>query len=117
MKKLVLAFALLGGIFNLSAQEEEKEQKQGWTKEGNISLLFNQSAFNEEWTGGGVSSIAGNLSVNYKFNYKKDDFTWNNMVFADYGLTKLKDDEFARKTSDRLELTSIAGKRIKESNF
>ncbi|WP_339656311.1 DUF3078 domain-containing protein, partial [uncultured Salegentibacter sp.] len=117
MKKLLFALALCGGIFNLSAQEEEEEQKQGWTKEGNIAILFNQSAFNEEWTGGGTSNIAGNLLFDYDFNYLKDDFTWDNKLLLDYGMTKQRSDEFARKTSDRLEFNSIAGKQVQESNW
>ena len=36
----------------------------------NFSFLFNQSAFNNDWRAGGVSSMAGNLAVNYDFNYK-----------------------------------------------
>ena len=119
MKKILL-FAVsvfLSSGIAFSQEEENDTIPDGWRTEGNVQLLFNQSAFNDEWTGGGVSSIAGNLSVNYKFNYKKDKFSWNNMIFADYGLTKLKDDEFTRKTSDRLELTSIAGKQINDSRY
>lgn len=119
MKKILLVAVM--AIFSFTAansQEQEKDSiPNGWRSEGNIQLLFNQSAFNDEWTGGGTSSVAGNLSVNYKFNYKMDDFTWNNTIFANYGLTKVKDDEFTRKTSDRLELTSLAGKQIQQSNF
>lgn len=117
MKKFFFAFALFSAIFRLSAQEEDEEQKQGWTKEGNISLLFNQSAFNAEWTGGGTSNLAGNLLVNYDFNYLKDDFTWDNKFMLDYGLTKQEGDDFKRKTSDRLEFNSIAGKQAQESNW
>ncbi len=118
MKKTLLsAFSMLLCFGIAFSQEKENDTLNGWTTEGNVQLLFNQSAFNKEWTGGGTSSIAGNLSVDYKFNYKKDDFTWDNRIFGNYGLTKVKDDEFARKTSDRLELTSVAGKRIKQTNF
>ncbi len=118
MKKLLLFTFSVFCIGIISAQEEENDSiPNGWKTEGNVQLLFNQSAFNKEWTGGGTSSIAGNLSVDYQFNYKMDDFTWNNRVYGNYGLTKVKDDEFVRKTSDRLELNSIAGKRIKQSNF
>lgn len=122
MKKILLCLVFFGFIANLSAQEEnkedkEEEQKQGWTNDGNISLLFNQSAFNAEWTGGGTSNIAANLLFDYNFNYLKDDFTWDNKILVDYGLTKQNGDEFARKTSDRLEFNSIAGKQIKETNW
>ena len=56
MKKILLSLALFSCFSAMTAQdkkEEKEEQKQGWTKEGNISLLFNQSAFNADWTGGG----------------------------------------------------------------
>lgn len=118
-KTLLVAFSMFFCMGMAFAQDEEEKDTipNGWRKEGNVQLLFNQSAFNKEWTGGGTSSIAGNLSVDYQFNYKMNDFTWDNRIYANYGLTKVKDDEFTRKTSDRLELNSIAGKRIKESNF
>ncbi|SFN51982.1 DUF3078 domain-containing protein [Salegentibacter flavus] len=118
MKKIILFLAFFAGIFSLKAQEEvQEEQQEGWTKEGNFALLFNQSAFNDEWTGGGTSNLAGNLLLNYNFNYLRDDITWDNKFILDYGLTKQKTDDFARKTSDRLEFNSIAGKQIKESNW
>ncbi len=118
MKKIIFFLAFFAGIFNLTAQEEEQEEQQeGWTREGNFALLFNQSAFNDEWTGGGTSNLAGNLLLNYNFNYLRDDVTWDNKFILDYGLTKQKTDDFARKTSDRLEFNSIAGKQINESNW
>ncbi len=117
MKKTLLAVVLLISSTIVFAQEETKEEppKDGWTKTGNIGLLFNQSAFNAEWQGGGTSNIAGNLNISYDFNYRKGDLTWDNKILADYGLTKLKDQEFLRKTNDRFEFNSLVGKQIKES--
>jgi len=117
MKKLILLIALLVvSLTSLAQDAEEKEGlKDGWSKGGNISLLFNQAAFNHEWTGGGVSNIAGNLAISYDMNYKKGKISWDNKLLADYGLTKLKSDDFTRKTNDRLELNSLVGKQIKES--
>ncbi|OSS40440.1 hypothetical protein C723_0748 [Christiangramia flava JLT2011] len=118
MKKLLAMGLTLGLFLTASAQETETDSiPNGWKTDGNIQLLFNQSAFNAEWTGGGTSSIAGNLNLNYDFNYKMDDFTWDNKILANYGLTKVKGDDFARKTSDRFELNSVAGKEINNSNF
>lgn len=118
MKKLLLTSLALMMVSLLSAQEEQDSiPPNGWKKEGNVQLLFNQSAFNKEWTGGGTSSIAGNLTVDYMFNYRKDSFTWDNKILANYGITKVNGDEFARKTSDRLELNSIAGKQIDDTNY
>ncbi|MCJ7757773.1 MAG: DUF3078 domain-containing protein, partial [Gillisia sp.] len=118
MKNLFLTLIILSATYQVSAQEEKIEvPANGWNSGGTIQLLFNQSAFNDEWTGGGSSSIAGNLTLNYNLNYRMDDFSWDNKLLADYGLTKIKDDEFSRKTSDRLEFNSIAGKQLKNSNW
>jgi len=118
MKNLFLILILLSATYQVSAQEEKIEvPPNGWTSEGTIQLLFNQAAFNDEWTGGGTSSIAGNLNLNYNLNYRMDAFTWDNKLFADYGFTKIKDDEFSRKTSDRLEFNSIVGKQLTNSNW
>lgn len=116
MKKFLLAVFILFG-FTLTAQEEKEEDPQGWNSTGKFQLLFNQSAFNKEWSGGGTSSMAGNLILDYQLNYRKGQFSWDNKLLANYGLTKLKDDEFTRKTSDRLEINSIAGKELDDSNW
>lgn len=118
MKKLLLVFSLLFLNAFLYAQEEETEiPPNGWNREGTIQLLFNQSAFNKEWIGGGTSSISGNLTLNYDFNYRMNDFTWDNKILGNYGMTKVKDDEFSRKTSDRFEFNSIAGKQLENSKW
>ncbi|WP_373057401.1 DUF3078 domain-containing protein [Zunongwangia sp. H14] len=117
-KILLVAFSIIiTGIAQAQEDEEQDTIPNGWQTEGNVQLLFNQSAFNAEWTGGGTSSIAANLSFNYDFNYTKDNFSWNNSILANYGITKVKGDNFPRKTSDRLELNSIAGLEIQESGF
>ncbi len=119
MKKTFLAVALLMSSAVLLAQEEKKDDtpKDGWTRAGNISFLFNQSAFNAEWLGGGTSNIAGNLTLSYDFNYRKGDIAWDNKILADYGLTLQDDQEYVRKTNDRFEYNSVLGKQVKESNW
>lgn len=119
MKKLLLIAVLLAAPLASIAQEETTNDTipNGWTRSGNITLLFNQAAFNHEWSGGGSSNIAGNLGLNYDFNYKHDKISWNNRLVAEYGITKNKDDKYARKTNDRLELNSILGRQIKESKW
>ena len=77
--------------------------------------MFSQAAFNNEWQGGGTNNVAANLAVSYAFNYKKDNWTWDNNLFLDYGITKLKGDKFSRKTTDRLEFNSLLGKQATET--
>ncbi|WP_299124609.1 DUF3078 domain-containing protein [uncultured Tenacibaculum sp.] len=109
MKKL-LAIAVLFGALTVNAQEEKKEEpKEGWKKSGNISFLFNQSAFNN-WLAGGTNNISGTLGLNYDFNYTKGDWTWDNKIIASYGLTKLRGQDL-QKTDDRFELNSLVGKK------
>lgn len=114
MKKIVFAFVLFIGTFSGFSQEEETTEeegpKEGWTKAGNIALMFNQSAFNNEWLGGGVGNIAGNLAISYDFNYLKGDWTWDNKILIDYGITKLKGGD-TQKTNDRFDFTSLLGKK------
>lgn len=92
-----------------------KVPKQGWSSTGKISLLFNQSAFNYDWQGGGTSNVAGNVVLNYDFNYIKSSFKWDNRILADYGVTFLKDEEFSRKTNDRIEFNTRLGEQIGQS--
>lgn len=113
MKKLI-AIIILFGSLSINSQEEAKDlKKSSWKTEGNISFLFNQSAFNN-WIAGGANNISGALSLNYDFNYSKGDWTWDNKLIAAYGVTKIKK-ENSQKTDDRFEFTSLVGK--KSSDF
>ncbi|TDD78265.1 DUF3078 domain-containing protein [Flavobacterium caseinilyticum] len=112
MKKTILSFFFILVIISVTAQETANDTVKLWTKNGNISLLFNQTAFNNDWLGGGTSNLAGNLGLNYDFNYKKGNVVWDNKIIAAYGLTKIKGSETS-KTDDRLELNSLWGKKAK----
>ncbi|WP_235010953.1 MULTISPECIES: DUF3078 domain-containing protein [Aquimarina] len=92
--------------------KKPKEEHIGWKNKANFSLLFNQSAFNFDWQGGGTSNIAGNVALTYEFNYKKNSLTWDNKMISDYGLTFLRGEDFPRKTNDRIEFNSRLGQRI-----
>ncbi|WP_461532557.1 DUF3078 domain-containing protein [Sinomicrobium sp.] len=117
MKKIVLALTLILGVAMANAQvlsedqfkqEKDTTRPEGWVKSGTITFLINQSAFSN-WLAGGENNIAGNIGLNYDFNYAKGDWTWDNKIIASYGLTKIKDQN-TRKTDDRLELNSLVGK-------
>ncbi len=119
MKKFLFLAVLLTAPLALLAQEETTKDsiQEGWTRAGNIAFLFNQAAFNHEWTGGGTSNFAGNITLTYDFNYKKDKISWDNRILGDYGLSRNRDDKFSRKTNDRLEFNSILGRKIKETKW
>jgi len=111
MKKLILLMLIITNTI-VFAQEKKEDKKDGWTKKGNITFLFNQSAFSN-WVTGGENNIAGNLGVNYDFNYAKGNLTWDNKIIASYGLTKSKNSAFEKKTDDRFEFNSLVGKKAK----
>ena len=122
MKKIIFSlFAIAFSQFIL-AQDAEKEslkkteeavakigadKPNGWVKKGTFTFLVNQATFNN-WLAGGQSNISGNTNFNYDFNYKKNDWSWDNKIIAAYGLTKIKDQEM-QKTDDRFELNSLLG--------
>ena len=111
MKKLVITFLLFAGI--AAVAQEEQDSIKVWTRGGNISFLFNQSTFNN-WMAGGENNFSGNLGLNYDFNYKKGDWSWDNKIIAEYGIVKTKNAEFEKKTNDRLEFNSVLGKKASE---
>src|SRR5690606_28906577 len=97
MRKIALLLFVLANFTFVQAQNTEKELIQntenavkiindtvvdeGWKTKGIVTLLFNQSSFNN-WIAGGEDSFSGTLGINYDFNYKKDDITWDNKILA-----------------------------------
>lgn len=124
MKKIALSIVALFVVSFSFSQENEKElmkkteeavakakeeRPNGWKKGGTFTLLANQATFNN-WLAGGQSNVSGSIGVNYDFNYKKNDWTWDNKILAGYGLTKIKDQQM-QKSDDRLIFNSLAGKK------
>lgn len=123
MKKIVLALILSFTVLFSFSQENEKDllkkteeaaakknvNPDGWKKEGTITLLGSQSSFSN-WLAGGQNNLAGNLGVNYNFNYKKADWNWDNNLIVGYGLTKLSNQDIT-KSDDRLQFNSLLGKK------
>ena len=114
MKKHILLITLL--FFTIQSFSQEEESKLGWNTDGIITFLFNQSAFSN-WVAGGENNVAGNLNVNYNFNYTAENHTWDNRILASYGITKSKNSPFTKKTDDRLEFNSLYGKQASKNWF
>lgn len=109
MKKLLLVIAIILGATSSYAQDTEEAPKDGWTKEGTISFLLNQSSF-DNWVAGGQSNLSGTLGLNYDFNLLKGNWTWDNKLIAAFGITKIKGQD-TQKSDDRLEWNSLLGKK------
>ncbi|MEZ4787478.1 MAG: DUF3078 domain-containing protein [Flavobacterium haoranii] len=107
MKKIVVLLLLVASFG--FAQETAVDSTKHWTKKGVFTLLANQSSFSN-WLAGGQNNFAGNVNVNYDFNYKNGDWNWDNKLITAYGLTKIKGAD-TQKTDDRIEFTSLLGKK------
>lgn len=101
-------------ILSLSsvAFAQDVEDGKNWTIKGENTFLINQSSFSN-WAAGGINSFAGNLMLNYDFNYAKEKWSWDNKVIAAYGRTFQEATKW-RKNDDRLVLNSLAGYKAAE---
>lgn len=86
--------------------------KKIWNKGGAASLNFNSLGLTN-WAAGGVSSNSLSSAVNLRANYKKDDIFWANNLDLSYGLIQ-NEGMPLRKNEDRIDLTSVFGKRISD---
>ncbi|SDG40337.1 DUF3078 domain-containing protein [Psychroflexus sediminis] len=114
------SFLFFLATFFASAQSDDNKLTKKdtiWTTEGTFQFLINQAAFNSDWQGGGTSNYSVNAVVNYDISYNKGKYTWDTKLLGDYGISKTKDQEFNRKTSDRLEINSTVGRQINQSNW
>lgn len=127
MKKNLLVILFLSFTFIAKGQDSAKEIikktadaakiiedtiPNGWRSNGKLTLLLNQATFSN-WTAGGENSFSGNLGLDYKLNYKKDNFTWDNRIVAAYGLLQTQNSNFEKKTDDQLEINSLFAKKAK----
>ncbi len=72
-----------------------------WRKNALIGLNFNQSAFSNNWSGGGVNSLALGGNVDYKVEYNKAPKDYTSELILQYGQSRNAGHE-ARKTNDRI---------------
>ncbi len=114
MKKLVLVFLILlsNSIFT---QEVKKDSVPVWKIHGRFAFIFNQSSFSN-WASGGENTIAGNLNINYDFNYKKNKVNWDTRIITSYG-GSYRSDRGYRKTDDRLEINTVLGYKTSKTWF
>lgn len=105
MRKLFTLLLIFTSIV-LVAQEAPKD---GWKRNGNFSVMANQSSFSN-WVAGGDNAVAGNALLNYNANLLKGDLTWDNKLIMAYGMANTQ--TFGTiKTDDRFELNTLVGKK------
>ncbi len=72
-----------------------------WHKWVIFNLNFNQAAFSNNWTGGGISSIALNTNFDFKAEYNKSPLDYTTELNLVYGTSEVKG-QGVRKTNDRI---------------
>lgn len=120
MKVSLLFLVFISSYLSFAQKQVPKDSTEvtkptNWASWGRASFIFNQSAFNDEWQGGGVTNISGDVSLTYDIQYKKDKLSWDTRALLEFGLSQVKDQRFLRKTTDRFEVTSIVGNQINKS--
>lgn len=107
MKRILLLTLLLTSSFFLAQEKKKTDSIPKWKINGRFAFIFNQSSFSN-WASGGENTIAGNININYDFNYKKNNVNWDSRIITGYGLSHINDKGY-RKTNDRFELNSLLG--------
>ena len=72
-----------------------------WRNWTGFGINMNQASFSDNWSGGGVTSIAVGLSFNNKTDYTKGDKNYVSELIFQYGKLKNRD-QMQRKTNDRI---------------
>ncbi len=114
-KKITMigAFALISGASLLA---QDKAEKNNWTYKAVAGANLAQTSLTN-WASGGENSVAWNVYFNGSANYKKDVWSWDNSLVADFGQTYTETNKW-QKSLDKLNLTTKVGRAIsKKMNF
>lgn len=85
-----------------------------WKKTASFGINLNQAVFSDNWSSGGVNSIAMGSLLNYKAEYNKDGRNLVSEFILQYG--KLKNQgQFERKTTDRIFWDNKAALQLSKS--
>lgn len=106
-RSLFLILLLFSTIFYSQEKKKDTVPIPKWKVHGRFKFVFNQANFSN-WVSGGQDNVAGNLNINYDFNYKRGKWNWDNKLITSYGLNHLNDKGY-RKTNDRIEYNSLLG--------
>lgn len=116
MRSFLFTIIVLVAFTNFAQTKQKTKEKKPdpkWKIHGRFAFVFNQSSFTN-WAAGGDNTVAGNININYDFNYKKGNINWDTRFLSNYGLSYISD-KGQRKTDDRFELNTLLG--IKTGKF
>jgi hypothetical protein len=72
-----------------------------WKNKLSFAINLNQAAFSQNWSAGGVNSVALGSLLNYKSEYNKDGKNFTSEIILQYGKVK-NEGSLERKTNDRI---------------
>lgn len=100
---------------SIKAKEKNEKNKiiKPWSVEGRFTFIFNQSSFTN-WASGGDNTVAGNVVINYDFDYVKGNWKWDNKIITSYGASHVGGGKGYRKTDDRFEYNSVLAYNTKK---
>jgi hypothetical protein len=88
-----------------------------WRNWLSFGVNFNQAAFSNNWSSGGVNSLALGTAFSYKSDYTRDDKNYVSELIMQYGKQKNRD-QLERKTADRIFWDHKVGLKLSRSwNF
>ncbi len=77
-------------------------------------LQFNQAHY-DNWAAGGRNSIALSTSIDFRADYKQEDWTFNTAYNQNFGVANIAEEDGVIKTQDILSLLTRVGKRQGEN--
>ena len=89
MKKIFTLAILMAGAASVMAADPEESR---WTTNGGASLQFTQGFVSKNWYKGGESNFALLATADYTFNYKYENFTWDNKLEGKLGFVTTPSD-------------------------
>lgn len=87
-----------------------------WHKQVIFNLNFSQAAFTNNWTGGGISSVALNSNFDFKAEYNKSPLDFTTELNLVYGTAETKG-QGTRKTNDRIFFDNKIATQISKKWF
>lgn len=87
------------------AQDQVSDSLSGWKKSRKLSVLVNQSSF-DNWLPGGVNNFSGTANYAFDFIHKGKDWDWTTKVIGALGYAKSQGKSRFQKTEDQLEVQS-----------
>lgn len=94
----------------------EKMKVNYWRTWLTFGVNLNQAAFSDNWSGGGISSLALGTQLNFKTDFTKGDKNYVSELILQYGKLKNKG-QMERKTNDRIFWDNKGGLKLSKNWF